>query len=147
MVKTIKYKSCEHVPCGHAPSTHNGCKPKYCYITKRNAGSSKNWSSCNMKNWFAKGTPRHTYQSSYCKTPKHVVKSKSNKIDKFQVDVMTLHNKMPYIWRFISPRTQKRMIVLAQLPLRTINAFPKAKDKKNMKRTKVVHAHLKRNNA
>ena len=138
-----KYKSCKHVPCGMAPSTHNRCKPKYCYSEKVK-GSSKNWSSCNMKNWFAKGTPRHTHQSSYCKKPKDV-QNKRTKIEKYQVDAMTLHNKMPYIWRFLGPKTQKRMIILAQLPKRVINTFPGSKEKKYIKRTQMVRTILKKN--
>ena len=142
-----KYKSCAHIPCGSAPSTHNGCKPKYCYSEKRKVGSSKNWSSCNMKNWFAKGTPRHTYQSSFCKKPKkeEVKINKSNKINKYQVDALMLHNKMPYIWRFMPPKTQKKMIVLAKLPLRVVNTFPTSKEKKYIRRTKLVKTHLRKN--
>ncbi len=142
---TKQYKSCAHVPCGHGPSTHNGCKPSYCY-SKKHKGSSKNWNSCNMKNWFAKGTPRHTYQSSFCKKkPKNVVKSNKTRIDKYQVDALVLHNKMPYIWRFMSPRTQKKMIILAKLPKRTVNCFPQSKEKKQISKTKIVRSHLRRN--
>ena len=143
MVIEKKYKSCKHVPCGMAPSTHNGCKPKYCYSEKRKVGSAKHWSSCNMKNWFAKGTPRHTYQSSFCKKPMKVKKVRS-KPGKYQVDVMTLHNKMPYIWRFLPPKIQKRMVVLAMLPKRIINTFPGSKDDKYIRRTKLVQKHMKK---
>ena len=58
MTRIYKYKSCDHVPFGMAPSTHNGCKPKYCYSEKKRVGSRKNWSRC---------TPRYTYQSSFVK--------------------------------------------------------------------------------
>lgn len=141
-----KYKSCDHVPCGMSPITHNRCKPKYCY-SKKTHGSSKHWSSCNMKNWFAKGTPRYTYQSSYCKKrpTNGVIRMASTKKEKYQVDVMVLHNKMPYIWRFLPPKVQKRMVVLAQLPKRVINTFPKASDSKNKAKTMVVRKHLKSN--
>lgn len=142
---TMKYKSCAHVPCGYSHPVHNRCKPSYCY-SEKHKGSSKHWSSCNMKNWFAKGTPRHTYQSSFCKKPKGVVKvNNKTRIDKYQVDALVLHNKMPYIWRFMTPRTQKKMILLAKLPKRIINAFPNAKDEKNKKRTKLVRSHLRMN--
>lgn len=144
MAQVYRYKSCDHVPCGMAPSTHNRCKPKYCYSEKKRIGSSKNWSSCNMKNWFAKGTPRHTYQSSFCKKPKNV-KVKKSKVEKYQVDVMTLHNKMPYIWRFLSPKTQKKLIVLAKLPKRVINTYPISKNEKYKKRNKLVTKQLRKN--
>ena len=126
----LKYNSCKHTPCGKALSTHNNCKPSYCYPSE-----SKNWSFCNMKNWYASGTRKHFIYKSKCKTGKNIKKSKKKSIDKLQVDALTLHNKMPYIWRFMTPKTQKKMIILAKLPVNLINTWPsynrKYKTKKN----------------
>ena len=34
---------------------------------------------------------------------------------------LVLHNKMPYIWRFLKPKTRKLMIDLAKKPVSIIN--------------------------
>jgi len=139
----LKYKSCDHVPCGSSPITHKRCKPKYCY--DKGEGSSKHWSSCNMKNWFAKHSPRYIHQSSFCKPkPVKIVMSKKKSINPYQVDVHTLHNKMPYIWRFLSPRVQKKMIVLANIPKKYINTYPLSTEKRYKNRNEKVSSILKK---
>ena len=114
------YKSCDHVPCN---STMNKCTPSYCV-----AGSSRNWGHCNMANW---GVGYETYKI-FCKDER---KCKMQKTKKTQntVDALVLHNKMPYIWRFLKPQTRKLMIDLAKQPLKKINIpfhiFPDSNNK------------------
>jgi len=102
------YKSCDHVPCN---SYMNSCTPSYCV-----PGSSRNWSHCNMANWG----PGYEKYKSMCKDER---KCKMQKTKKTQntVDALVLHNKMPYIWRFLKPQTRKLMIELANKPLKKIN--------------------------
>ena len=102
------YKSCEHVPCG---STMNKCTPSYCV-----PGSSRNWSHCNMSNW---GKDYEKYRSM-CRD-ENKCKIKNTKKTKNTVDALTLHNKMPYIWRFLKPKTRKLMIELANKQVPEIN--------------------------
>ena len=40
---------------------------------------------------------------------------------KHSVDAVVLHNKMPYIWRFLKPNTRKHMIELANKNVKEIN--------------------------
>ena len=137
---TMKYKSCKHTPCGSSLSTHNNCKPNYCAkkIKGKYKPTSKNWSLCNMKNWYAKGTRKNFYYKSKCRTPKRIKKSKKNKINEYQVDALELHNKMPFIWRYLSPKTQVKMILIAKLPVHKINTWPSIKKtKKNLKNKKL----------
>ena len=109
-ISTCKiYKSCEHVPCG---ATMNKCTPSYCV-----PGSSRNWSFCNMANW-GYGYERHRStcnDESKCKMSKNNIKTKNT------VDALLLHHKMPYIWRFLKPKTRKYMIELANMPIDKIN--------------------------
>ena len=94
------YRSCENVPCGEAM---NRCKPSYCYTE-----SSRNWTLCNM----GRGNCRDESKCKLNKTkrkPRHTVLAK------------TLHEKMPYIWRFLRPQTRKHMIELANKPVNKIN--------------------------
>jgi len=149
MVKkyTLKYKSCKHTPCGTQLSTHSNCKPSYCIKKTKNKykGESKNWGSCNMKNWYAKGTRRHFYYNSKCDEPYKIKKSKKNKIEKYQVDALELHNKMPYIWRYLSPATKRKMILIAQLPVNKINTWPqntRSKSKKIKNKTQKKYIKL-----
>lgn len=102
------YKSCDHVPCN---ATMNSCRPSYCV-----SGSSRNWAHCNMSNW---GIGYEKYKI----TCKDETKCKMQKTKKTQntVDALVLHNKMPYIWRFLKPQTRKLMIELANKPLKKIN--------------------------
>ena len=106
--KCFIYKSCEHVPCG---STMNKCKPSYCV-----PGSSRNWSLCNMANW---GLLYEKYTHNCRDESKCILKN--TKKTKHTVDANTLHNKMPYIWRFLKPKTRKLMIDLAKKPVSIIN--------------------------
>ena len=113
--KCFIYKSCEHVPCG---STMNKCTPSYCYplLKSKNNYTSKNWSLCNMSNW-GKGYKKY---KKMCKNENNC-KLKNTKKFKNSVDANTLHNKMPYIWRFLKPKTRKLMIDLAKKPVSIIN--------------------------
>jgi hypothetical protein len=106
--KCFIYKSCEHVPCN---STMNKCKPSYCV-----PGSSRNWSLCNMANW---GLLYEKYRHNCRDESKCIIKN--TKKTKHTVDANTLHNKMPYIWRFLKPKTRKLMIDLAKKPVSIIN--------------------------
>ena len=87
----------------------NRCKPSYCV-----PGSYRNWTRCNMSNLG--GKYKHT-----CRNEKHCVLSKRTKKTKNSVDAKTLHAKMPYIWRFLKPKTRKHMIYLAKQPVNKIN--------------------------
>lgn len=101
-----KYKTCEEVPCGEMM---NRCKPSYCI------NGSKNWGLCNMKNWG------HRHLQRYCKSETKCKMTNPKRVTKYQVDAEMLHNKMPYIWRFLDRKTRKKMIHLAQQPLYKIN--------------------------
>jgi hypothetical protein len=105
------YKTCEEVPCGEMM---NRCRPSYCI------SGSKNWGSCNMKNW-GNG---YSHLEKNCKSEKNCRMKKPKSIVKYQVDVEELHNKMPYIWRFLDRKTRRKIISLAQKPLNEINIIP-----------------------
>jgi hypothetical protein len=105
-VQCKKYKTCEEVPCGEMM---NRCKPSYCI------NGSKNWGLCNMKNWG------HRHLQRYCKSETKCKMTNPKRVTKYQVDAEMLHNKMPYIWRFLDRKTRKKMIHLAQQPLYKIN--------------------------
>ena len=119
--KCFIYKSCDHVPCGHGM---NHCLPSYCV-----PGSSRNWSYCNMANW---GSGYENYKST-CRDERKCKLMKTKKT-KNTVDALTLHNKMPYIWRFLKPTTRKHMIELANMKVKKINIpghiFPDLNKKK-----------------
>ena len=123
--KCVKYKRCENVPCGQAM---NKCKPSYCV-----PGCSRNWSRCNMG--VSHGTCR---DESKCRTSKRTAKTRDT------VNARTLHEKMPYIWRYLKPHTRRHMIELANKPVSKINipshVFPdkphKGQTKKHAKRYK-----------
>ena len=106
--KCNKYKSCNHVPCN---STMNECTPSYCV-----PGSSRNWGYCNMANWG----PGYEKYKKMCKSERYCKLVKTKKT-KNTVDALTLHNKMPYIWRFLKPKTRKYMIELANKKVKKIN--------------------------
>tara|TARA_Y100001935_G_C17271036_1_gene491967 strand:+ start:171 stop:620 length:450 start_codon:yes stop_codon:yes gene_type:complete len=105
------YRKCKNVPCG---GVMNRCRPSYCV-----PGSSRNWSLCNMANaWGGK------YKKKYghlCKDESKCVLNKTRKVTKHTVDAKMLHSKMPYIWRFLKPKTRKHMIELAKKPIKDIN--------------------------
>ena len=130
------YKSCDHVPCN---SSMNSCTPSYCI-----PGSSRNWTHCNMSNW---GNDYKKYKI-YCKDE---TKYKIKKTKKTQntVDALVLHNKMPYIWRFLKPQTRKLMIELANKPLKKINipfhVFPDVNKKRKMTIKKMAKNMTKKN--
>lgn len=117
------YKSCDHVPCG---ASMNKCTPSYCY-----PNGSKNWNYCNMANWRPR---RYKKYKSTCSDESNCVLVRTKKNNK-SVDALTLHNKMPYIWRFLRPSTRKNMILLAKKPISHINIpfsiFPYTKKKQS----------------
>ena len=47
--------------------------------------------------------------------------SKRRKISSDQVDALELHNKMPYIWRFLDDKTRRKIVYLARKPIAEIN--------------------------
>lgn len=94
-----KYRTCEEVPCGQMK---NGCSPSYCADVP-----SKNWGLCNMN-------------PKYCKSEKRC-KLVRGKVPRYQVLAKTMHKKMPYIWRFLDKKTRKKMIFLANKPLKELN--------------------------
>ena len=107
--KTKKCKiKCKDIKCGESL---NKCSPVYCY-----PGGSKSWTKCNMKNWKGK----YNKYKKYCKKEK-CPKKTTKKYKKYQVLAKTLHKKMPYIWRFLTPQTRKKMILLAKKPIKEIN--------------------------
>ena len=138
MNKTCKnYKSCAHVPCDSAMKK---CKPEYCV-----PGSSSNWTLCNMSNWGKK----YKKYRKFCKNQSKCKFQKTKK-QKNKVDALLLHNKMPYIWRFLKPTTRKHMIELAKKPIRKINIpfhiFPENKKtlKHMNKKNKKLYYSLKK---
>lgn len=114
---------CDYVPCGAAL---NRCRPSYCYPQ-----SSRNWTTCNMSNWskdsknFSRAARRrYAALRRTCRREKreHVERiRRRGRRPRYSVDAITLHNKMPYIWRFMRPETRKEMIRLAKLPVSKIN--------------------------
>ena len=129
------YKTCDHVPCG---ATMNKCTPSYCY-----PNGSKNWNYCNMSNWKPN---RYKMYKSTCSDESKCVLTKTKKFNN-SVDALTLHNKMPYIWRFLKPQTRKNMIQLAKKPIKHINIpfsiFPHTK--KNKSDYKFINNMTKKN--
>lgn len=102
------WKNCDVVPNG---GVMNQCRPSY---TSR---GSKNWAACNMANW---GNSYRGYKTR-CKSQKRCRMSKKTSVSSDQVDALTLHSKMPYIWRFLDTKTRRKMVRLARKPVREIN--------------------------
>jgi len=129
------YNKCENVPCGQAM---NKCKPSYCV-----KGSSRNWTTCNMANW---GGP-HALRGS-CQDESKLRMNKTRKKTRNTVDALTLHHKMPYIWRFLKPHTRRHMIELANKPIKEINipahVFPDKPNKFQTKKDKLRYNKLRR---
>tara|TARA_A100001015_G_scaffold18095_1_gene20994 strand:+ start:4223 stop:4630 length:408 start_codon:yes stop_codon:yes gene_type:complete len=69
-----------------------------------------------MSNW---GIGYEKYKIT-CKDERKCKMQKTKKT-RNTVDALVLHNKMPYIWRFLKPQTRKLMIELANKPLKKIN--------------------------
>lgn len=115
---------CKYVRCGLPHLNH--CRPSYAWPC-----SSMNWHYCNMSNWskdkrnfnarqraiYAQLRGRCSPQSQADLRRVGSMRSKA----KHTVDAVTMHQKMPYIWRFLRPKTRKRMIELARKPVREIN--------------------------
>lgn len=98
--KTCKiYRTCKEVPCGEMM---NRCPPSYCANVP-----SKNWGLCNINR-------------QYCRSEKGCVLKRARP-PKYQVLAKTMHQKMPYIWRFLDYKTRKKMINLANKPLKYLN--------------------------
>ena len=118
--KTCKiYKNCNKVPPG---KSMNNCRPRYVspHFNQKSTASANNWGFCNMKNWNPKKSIKYKYYQQYCINQNNcslVKKSKNTN----SVDALQLHNKMPYIWRFLKPKTRKHMIELANKPVKQIN--------------------------
>ena len=127
MSKCTKWLSCKNVPCGQSM---NRCRPSYCIPNQ-----SRNWSTCNMSNW---DHPLYKIYRSTCKDESQCKLDKTRKVTRNTVDALTLHNKMPYIWRFIKPNTKKLMIKLANKPVEDINipfdVFPYINSNKTSKK-------------
>jgi hypothetical protein len=70
-----------------------------------------------MGNW---GKKNKKYKK-YCKKYEKMKIKKTRKKPRYQVDALTLHKKMPYIWRFLKPEVRKQMIVLAKKPVSELN--------------------------
>lgn len=128
--KCFIYKSCDHVPCGHVM---NKCTPSYCV-----PGSSRNWGYCNMANW---GSGYKKYKST-CRDERKCSLMKTKKT-KNTVDALTLHNKMPYIWRFLKPTTRKHMIDLANMKVKKINIPGHIFPDLNKKKERMLKKYLK----
>lgn len=136
--KCVIYKSCHHVPCG---TSMNGCKPEYCY-SDYHKGSSKSWSYCNMGEWGGK-YKKYLLQ---CQSQKKCKIKKSRK-DKNSVDVYELHNKMPYIWRYLKPKTRKYMIQLAKKSVKKLNIpFSLFNNRENKKYINKITKNMTREN-
>lgn len=111
------YKNCGRVPSNESM---NKCKPRYVtpFLNDKSNASSNNWGLCNMKNWHTKTSKKYKYYKKFCNNKKlKLIKSKKTN----SVDAIKLHNKMPYIWRFLKPKTRKHMIELANKPIKEIN--------------------------
>ena len=108
------YQSCDHVPCNQMM---NGCRPKYC------SKGSMSWGTCNMANWDPKETGGKSYEylRKTCNNQKKSRMSKRRRISSDHVDALELHNKMPYIWRFLDDKTRRKMVYLARKPVSEIN--------------------------
>jgi hypothetical protein len=102
------YKSCAAVPTG---KSMNGCTPAY------TSKGSKNWTKCNMSHYF----PGFAHYKQFCKSQKTCKHDTYTKPTADQVDVKTLHNKMPYIWRRLDKKTRRKIVQLARKPLSKIN--------------------------
>ncbi len=118
------YESCQHVPCG---KSMNKCHPSYCYPkSKTEKYSSRNWSKCNVN-------------KKYCLSEKGCRLKKTAKTTN-TVDALELHRKMPYIWRFLKPKTRKHMIDLANKKVKDIDIpfsiFPDYDEGLNKKKRK-----------
>ena len=140
--KCYIFKSCDHVPCGHSM---NKCSPSYCVPNfKYSPCSSRNWGYCNMVNW---GSGYKKYKHT-CRDERKCKLMKTKKT-KNTVDALTLHNKMPYIWRFLKPTTRKHMIELANMKVKKINIpghiFPDLNKKKGENIKKIFKTMTKKN--
>ena len=140
--KCVIYKSCDHVPCG---TSMNKCTPSYCLPNfKYNNITSRNWDYCNMANWG----PGYEKYKKTCKSENNCKLMKTKKTNN-TVDALTLHNKMPYIWRFLKPKTRKYMIELANKKVEKINIpfhiFPDLKNKHRENLHKITNNMTKKN--
>ena len=52
---------------------------------------------------------------------------------------------MPYIWRYLTPPTQKLMILIAKLPVKTINTWPSYKKIKKNEKNKKIKRYTRNN--
>ena len=130
------YRSCDTVPCRGIKGVNsvymNHCRPMYCHSDGSEFVGSKNWTKCNMANWGPKHRRKY---GRFCqqKNIKACAKTLKTPAPKYQVDVLELHNKMPYIWRFLDNKTRKKMIILAKCPVSEINVTDAKKAWKKIK--------------
>ena len=82
-----------------------------------------NWSK-DTNNFSPAARKRYAKLRRTCRreTRQHVERiRRRRRSPRHSVDAITLHNKMPYIWRFLRPETRKEMVRLAKLPVSKIN--------------------------
>ena len=123
------------------------CLPSYtCRLNdpSDNGGGSKNWTNCNMLNFFnktkrAKSKNKYNTYKKLCKKELESgkVKTKIKRKDYLkhkEISIYTkiLHKKMPYIWRFLNKNTCEKMIWLAKKPISEINIGLGVKSAKKM---------------
>jgi len=114
--------------CG---SSDKKCRPEYCSNNKN--GVSKSWGYCNMSH-YPKWLQARCINTHRKKTKKTI-----------SVDAELLHKKMPYIWRFLKPKTRRTMIELAKQPTHKINVpfMVFTKDKHPTKKIKKLRKKYK----
>lgn len=118
---------CSNMDCG---STDQKCRPEYCSNNKN--GASKSWGYCNRL---------HNPKWIQARCINHRKKTKQT----ISVDAELLHKKMPYIWRFLKPKTRRTMIELAKQPTHKINVpfMVFTKDKHPTKKIKKLRKKYK----
>lgn len=119
---------CSNMDCG---SSDKKCRPEYCSNNKN--GASKSWGYCNMSH-NPKWLQARCINTHRKKTKKTI-----------SVDAELLHKKMPYIWRFLKPKTRRTMIELAKQPTHKINVpfMVFTKDKHPTKKIKKLRKKYK----
>jgi len=109
-------------------SSDSTCRPEYC--SNNDNGASKSWGYCNMLHWkHIKESPNYKRIQKLCikdmnkysgSKPQRKSRSKSRS-KPISVNAELLHHKMPYIWRFLKPKTRRKIIELAKQPVDKIN--------------------------
>jgi hypothetical protein len=118
------------------------CRPEYCSSNKN--GASKSWGYCNMLRWkHIKESPNYKLFKTRCMNTPQTQHKKTKKT--ISVNAELLHQKMPYIWRFLKPKTRRKMIELAKQPVDKINVpfMVFTKDKHPTKKIKQLRKKYK----